>query len=146
MLPLACRSMVQTAEARRLTAFHEAGHALVALNTPGATPIHKATIVPRGHALGMVSLVPHQDEHSVTRRQMRAGIDVSMGGRVAEELVFGDDHVSPTLSLHTEPSQPRRQLNSSSLLMSAHRMHQLVVMHPDMKLYVRLLTQAVWGR
>lgn len=90
---LPCRSMVQTAEARRLTAFHEAGHALVALNTPGATPIHKATIVPRGHALGMVSMVPHQDEYSITRRQMRAGIDVSMGGRVAEELVFGDDHV-----------------------------------------------------
>ena len=85
--------MVQTAEARRLTAFHEAGHALVALHTPGATPIHKATIVPRGHALGMVSMVPHQDEYSITRRQMRAGIDVSMGGRVAEELVFGDDHV-----------------------------------------------------
>ena len=102
------RSMVQTAEARRLTAFHEAGHALVALNTPGATPIHKATIVPRGHALGMVSLVPHQDEHSITRRQLRAGIDVSMGGRVAEELIFGEDHVGPFLlsssfifSLHT---------------------------------------------
>lgn len=86
--------MVQSQEARRLTAFHEAGHALVALNTPGATPIHKATIVPRGHALGMVSMLPHQDEYSVTRQQLRAGIDVSMGGRVAEELIFGEDQVT----------------------------------------------------
>lgn len=94
--------MVQTMEARRLTAFHEAGHALVALNTPGATPIHKATIVPRGHALGMVSMVPHQDEYSITRRQMRAGIDVSMGGRVAEELIFGEDHVRPFNTRHNK--------------------------------------------
>ena len=85
--------MVQSQEARRLTAYHEAGHALVALNTPGATPIHKATIVPRGHALGMVSMLPHEDEYSVTRQQLRAGIDVSMGGRVAEELIFGEDQV-----------------------------------------------------
>ena len=87
--------MVQSQEARRLTAYHEAGHALVALNTPGATPIHKATIVPRGHALGMVSMLPLKDEYSVTRQQLRAGIDVSMGGRVAEELIFGDDQVRP---------------------------------------------------
>jgi len=51
--------------------------------------------VPRGHALGMVSMVPHQDEYSITRQQLRAGIDVSMGGRVAEELVFGEDQVPP---------------------------------------------------
>lgn len=85
--------MVQTAEARRLTAYHESGHALVALNTRGATPVHKATIVPRGHALGMVSMVPHQDEYSTTKQQMLASIDVCMGGKAAEELIFGEDQV-----------------------------------------------------
>ena len=88
-----CRSLVQTVEARRLTAYHESGHALVAMFTPGARPVHKATIVPRGHALGMVSMVPHQDEYSITKQQMVAGIDVCMGGRVAEELIFGADQV-----------------------------------------------------
>ena len=103
--------MVQTAEARRLTAYHEAGHALVALNTPGATPIHKATIVPRGHALGMVSMLPHQDEYSITLQQMRAGIDVSMGGRVAEELIFGADQVF-SWGLGSSPHRAPRPLSS----------------------------------
>ncbi|KAK2076212.1 hypothetical protein QBZ16_001144 [Prototheca wickerhamii] len=82
------------ARARRLTAYHEGGHALVALRTPGARPIHKATIVPRGHALGMVSQVPDRDEYSTTKRQLLAQIDVCMGGRAAEELVFGADSVT----------------------------------------------------
>eukprot|EP00887_Chlorella_sp_A99_P000884 scaffold5.g884.t1 len=95
------RALTQTAEARRLTAYHEGGHALVALHTPGAKPIHKArgwggaaTIVPRGHALGMVSQVPDKDEYSTTKQQMLAHIDVCMGGKAAEELIFGEEYVT----------------------------------------------------
>lgn len=70
------------------------GHAIVALNTKGATPIHKATIMPRGHSLGYVSMVPEADKHDITKMELLAGIDVCMGGRVAEELIFGEDHVT----------------------------------------------------
>ncbi|EIE22910.1 ATP-dependent metallopeptidase Hfl [Coccomyxa subellipsoidea C-169] len=84
----------QTAESLRRTAYHESGHALVAIHTAGAHPIHKATIVPRGHALGMVSQTPEKDEYSRTRQQMSAHIDVCMGGRVAEEIIFGADQVT----------------------------------------------------
>ena len=88
------RSAVLSEESRRLTAIHEGGHALVALNTPGAMPLHKATIMPRGSALGMVTQIPDKDETSVSLLQMRARLDVCMGGRVAEELVFGADAVT----------------------------------------------------
>ncbi|KAK9837152.1 hypothetical protein WJX81_006501 [Elliptochloris bilobata] len=90
------RKMVRSADARRRTAYHESGHALVAVHTPGALDIHKATIVPRGHALGLVAQVlgADKDEWSQTRQQIGASIDICMGGRVAEELVFGSDQVS----------------------------------------------------
>ncbi len=88
------RALSQSMEARRLTAYHEGGHALVALYTPGAKPIHKATIIPRGQALGMVSQVPDKDEYSTTKQQMMAHIDVCMGGKVAEEMVFGPEFVT----------------------------------------------------
>ncbi|KAL3155675.1 hypothetical protein ABBQ32_012702 [Trebouxia sp. C0010 RCD-2024] len=88
------KSLVQSAEARKLTAYHEGGHALVAMHTRGAHPIHKATIVPRGHALGMVSQLPDKDEFSQSKRQMLARIDVCMGGKVAEEVIFGRDAVT----------------------------------------------------
>ena len=78
----------------RLTAFHEAGHALVALMTDGSDPIHKATIMPRGGALGMVMQLQEGDGTSYSRRQMLARLDVCMGGRVAEELVFGPEEVT----------------------------------------------------
>ena len=77
-----------------MTAYHESGHAIVALNTDGAHPIHKATIMPRGSALGMVTQLPSNDETSVSRKQLLARLDVCMGGRVAEELIFGSDHVT----------------------------------------------------
>jgi ATP-dependent metalloprotease len=88
------RALSQTLEARTLTAYHEGGHALVALHTPGAKPIHKATIQPRGHALGMVTQLPDADEYSTTKRQMLAHVDVCMGGKAAEELIFGEDSVT----------------------------------------------------
>ncbi|CAG9463370.1 unnamed protein product [Pedinophyceae sp. YPF-701] len=82
------------AEERRLTAMHEAGHALVAIRTLGATPVHKATIVPRGSALGLVQQLPDKDEYSQSLQQMLARLDVCMGGRVAEELMFGPEKVT----------------------------------------------------
>ena len=82
------KSAVLSEENRKLTAYHEAGHAIVALKTNGAMPVHKATIVPRGHALGMVMQVPDKDDTSISRRQLLARLDVCFGGRVAEELIF----------------------------------------------------------
>lgn len=78
-------SAVISEENKRLTAYHEGGHAIVALRTDGAMPLHKATITPRGNSLGMVTQLPDKDETSVSLRQMRARLDVCMGGRVAEE-------------------------------------------------------------
>ncbi|KAL6774585.1 FTSH4 [Auxenochlorella protothecoides x Auxenochlorella symbiontica] len=89
------RSALVSDKIRRLTAYHEGGHALVALYTPGAAAVHKATVVPRGGALGMVSQLPDADaELSVTRRQLLARLDVAMGGRCAEELIFGEGDVT----------------------------------------------------
>ncbi|GJM93891.1 hypothetical protein PR202_ga10484 [Eleusine coracana subsp. coracana] len=88
------KSMFVSDESKKLTAYHESGHAIVALNTQGAHPIHKATILPRGSALGMVTQLPSQDETSISKRQLLARLDVCMGGRVAEELIFGEDNVT----------------------------------------------------
>eukprot|EP01135_Chromosphaera_perkinsii_P005757 Nk52_evm57s359 gene=Nk52_evmTU57s359 len=79
---------------RKLVAYHEGGHALVAIKTEGAMPVHKATIMPRGRALGMVSQLPESDELSWSRTQLLARLAVCMGGRAAEELIFGDDHIT----------------------------------------------------
>ncbi|KAF5380979.1 hypothetical protein D9615_003952 [Tricholomella constricta] len=81
-------------DAKLATAYHEGGHALVALYTDGAMPLHKVTCVPRGHALGYTSLLPEDDRSSVSLKEYLAGIDVSMGGRVAEELIYGSENVT----------------------------------------------------
>jgi len=88
------RSMVMTEEEKRNTAYHEAGHALVAVKIEGALPIHKATIIPRGRALGMVMQLPETDQISMNLQQMRANLAIMMGGRVAEEMCFGADKVT----------------------------------------------------
>jgi cell division protease FtsH len=88
------RSMVMTEDEKRMTAYHEAGHAVVALHEPASDPIHKATIIPRGRALGMVMRLPERDSYSYHRDKMYANLSVSMGGRIAEELIFGYDKVS----------------------------------------------------
>jgi len=88
------RSMVMSDEERKLTAYHEGGHALVALNLEASDPIHKATIIPRGRALGMVMRLPERDQLSVTRAKLKADLAVAMGGRIAEEVIFGHDKVT----------------------------------------------------
>jgi len=88
------RSMVMSEEERKLTAYHEGGHALVAIHMEASDPIHKATIIPRGRALGMVMRLPERDQLSMTRKKMHADLAVAMGGRVAEELIFGHDMVT----------------------------------------------------
>ncbi|MBB5684031.1 cell division protease FtsH [Sphingobium boeckii] len=88
------RSMVMTDDEKKMTAYHEAGHAIVSVHEAASDPIHKATIIPRGRALGMVMRLPERDNYSYHRDKMYANLSVSMGGRVAEELIFGYDKVS----------------------------------------------------
>jgi len=88
------RSMAMTDEEKKLTAYHEGGHALVALHVEGSDPIHKATIIPRGRALGMVMRLPERDQLSITRQKMLADLCVAFGGRLAEELIFGHEKVT----------------------------------------------------
>ncbi len=88
------KSMVMTEDEKKMTAYHEAGHAIVAVHEAASDPIHKATIIPRGRALGMVMRLPERDNYSYHRDKMHANLSVSMGGRVAEEIIFGHDKVS----------------------------------------------------
>ncbi len=88
------RSMAMTEDEKKLTAYHEGGHALVAVHCPASDPIHKMTIIPRGQALGMVMRLPEKDEYSQSREKMHESLAIAMGGRVAEELIFGYDKVT----------------------------------------------------
>ena len=88
------RSLVMKDEEKKLTAYHEGGHAIVSLHVPSSDPIHKATIIPRGRALGMVIRLPEDDRFSVTRERLKSDIAIAMGGRVAEELIFGYDKIT----------------------------------------------------
>ncbi len=88
------KSMAMDEKEKQLTAYHEAGHAICSLNVKDTDPIHKATIIPRGRALGMVQQLPEKDKYSYTRVQMLSRLAILMGGRVAEELKFGYDAVT----------------------------------------------------
>jgi len=96
------RTLSMTDEERENTAYHEAGHAIVGLNMPGSLPIHKATIIPRGRALGMVQYLPERDQISQSRQEMIARMAMAMGGRAAEELHFGYDKVTSGASSDIE--------------------------------------------
>ena len=88
------RSMAMTEDEKKLTAYHEGGHAILAMTVPNTDPVHKATIIPRGRALGMVMQLPERDKLSMSFQQMTSRLVILMGGRVAEELIFGKEHVT----------------------------------------------------
>ena len=88
------RSMVMTDEEKKLTAYHEAGHAVVALHCPDSDPIHKATIIPRGRALGMVMRLPEGDRISLSKAKIYADLRVACGGRIAEDMIFGEEKIT----------------------------------------------------
>jgi cell division protease FtsH len=88
------RTLLMTEEEKKMTAYHEGGHALVSLNMEGSVPIHKATIIPRGRALGMVQSLPERDQISQSYEEMVAQLAMAMGGRVAEEIIFGEDKIT----------------------------------------------------
>jgi len=88
------RSMVMSEDEKKLTAYHEAGHAVATLHSPASDPIHKATIIPRGRALGMVMRLPERDQLSMRFDQMKAHLVIATGGRIAEELIFGKDKIT----------------------------------------------------
>ena len=94
MLGTERRSLVLTENERKLTAYHEAGHAVLGLKIPGLDPVHKVTIVPRGRALGITASLPEEDRHSYTRDWMQGQLAMLFGGRVAEEIIFGPDDVT----------------------------------------------------
>jgi cell division protease FtsH len=94
MLGVERRSLVLTEAERKLTAYHEAGHAIVAIKIPGSDPIHKVTIVPRGRALGLTASLPEVDRHNYTKDWLIGSLAMFFGGRVAEEIVFGADKVT----------------------------------------------------
>src|SRR5258708_5410701 len=91
MLGLERKSRVLSDEERRLVAYHEAGHALVALSVPGADPLHKVTIIPRGRSLGLTAYLPEEELHKYTKQSILSRLAMAYGGRVAEQLVFGPD-------------------------------------------------------
>jgi cell division protease FtsH len=88
------KSLVMTEEEKMLTAYHEGGHAIVAFNVKATDPVHKATIIPRGRALGMVMQLPERDKLSMSFEQMTSRLAIMMGGRIAEEMIFGHDKVT----------------------------------------------------
>jgi len=88
------RSMAMSEEEKKLTAYHEAGHAIVGLKVPAGMPVHKATIIPRGRALGMVKFLPEGDRYSMKYKEYTSHLAVAMGGRVAEEITFGKENVT----------------------------------------------------
>lgn len=106
------RSMVMGEAEKRLTAYHEAGHAIAAIHCPQSDPIHKATIIPRGRALGMVMRLPEKDELSIAYDKLMDNLVVGMGGRIAEELIFGKEKITTGASsdIQMVTNQTRRMV------------------------------------
>lgn len=104
------RSMVMSDDEKKLTAYHEAGHAIAAVHSPASDPIHKATIIPRGRALGMVIRLPERDQYSLARDKLESHLVVAMGGRIAEELMFG--HSKVTTGASSDISQATKMARS----------------------------------
>jgi cell division protease FtsH len=94
MLGTERRSLVLTERERKLTAYHEAGHAVMGLKIPGLDPVHKVTIVPRGRALGITASLPEEDRHSYRKEWLEGQLAMLFGGRVAEEMIFGEEDVT----------------------------------------------------
>ena len=116
------RSAVIQEKDRIMTAYHEGGHALVALFTPGATPLYKATIMPRGQSLGMTMSMPEMDEVSRSKKQYFAEIDVCMGGKIAEEIIYGGDEVtSGATSVSRNPLLPLQRNPKLTTFQDIHR-------------------------
>jgi cell division protease FtsH len=88
------KSMVMTEDEKKSTAYHEAGHALVSLHVPGCDPLHKVTIIPRGRALGVTWNLPDRDRYSMSMKQMKARLALCFGGRIAEQLIYGEDSLN----------------------------------------------------
>jgi cell division protease FtsH len=88
------RSMVMTEQEKKMTAYHEAGHAIVGISVPEHDPVYKVTIIPRGRALGVTQFLPEQDRYSLSKRRIESSIATLFGGRIAEELIFGPDAVT----------------------------------------------------
>lgn len=108
------KTMVMTEETRRNTAYHEAGHAIAAMFTNGATPLYKATILPRGRALGVTFQLPEMDKHDITKQECFARLDVCMGGKIAEEMLYGPNNVTSGCSsdLSSATSMARAMVTS----------------------------------
>jgi cell division protease FtsH len=112
LMGAARKSLIMSDEDRRATAYHEAGHALVAMLTPGADPVHKVTIIPRGMALGVTMTMPEEDRYTMTRDQILARIKHAMGGRAAEEVVFGQFSTGAANDLKQATESARRMVCS----------------------------------
>lgn len=108
------KTMVMTEETRRNTAYHEAGHAIAAMFTDGATSLYKATILPRGRALGVTFQLPEMDKHDITKQECFARLDVCMGGKIAEEMLYGPSNVTSGCSsdLSSATSMARAMVTS----------------------------------
>jgi cell division protease FtsH len=106
------RSMVMTEKEKELTAYHEAGHALLAMYLPGHDPLHKVTIIPRGRALGVTMSLPERDRYTYSFKELTAKIAMTFGGRVAEELIFGADNVTTGAAndIHQATNMARRMI------------------------------------
>ena len=109
------KSLVMTEEEKMLTAYHEGGHAIVALNVKATDPVHKATIIPRGRALGMVMQLPERDKLSMSLEQMTSRLAIMMGGRVAEEMVFGKEKVTSGAAIRHRAGDQARPHDGDAL-------------------------------